>query len=195
MHIRILFYKAKLGDGYIIDNLISWWTGIWNWGTKGYSHCEIWVPDGGRFDAMRFPTYEDDKKGNGSIFHYIGTCYTSTMRGDNNGVVKRPASEVLKNPGRWDYYEIEVDESFYNDMIDWMEVAVLDNEGYDKRAILKFFNPFARSSSLDKYICSEFVQHCLVDANVFMWPELLSPRRLSSRLDKMGHKSQELING
>ena len=184
MLIRILFYKSKFGDGHILDNLISAYTGLFNWGTKNYSHCEIWVPDeNDEFDL-----------GHGCdgwmSADFLGTCYTSTMRGESNGVVKRPASEVLKNPGRWDWYEVEINEFWFNSMIMWMNDKVVENRGYDKPAIKKFFNPFPRESDWDRFICSEFGQGALFMAGVFGLIELLSPRRLSARLNKMGLKAK-----
>lgn len=180
--IRVLFYKSKLGDGHIIDNLISWYTGLFNWGTKPYSHCEIWVPFETDQGKCRFE----------SVYHIYGQCYTSTMRGDNNGVVKRPASEVLKNPGRWDYYEVEIKDWDCNRMIGEMDNTVNMNSGYDIATFLKFFNPFKRESTFEQFICSEFVQWALYQSCIFEEYELLSPRRLSKRLNKMGYRAKSL---
>ena len=155
--IRILFYKAKFGDGHWVDNAIATWTGTWNlnWKRifrKGFfpepdSHCELWVP--GVFHQSLCPdesimVFEEPasnfQKGMGmDSDHFYGTCWTSTMRGDNNGVVSRPASEVLKNPERWCYYEVEVDS--VEDLVEFMDQIVKANQGYSKRDILKFFNP------------------------------------------------------
>lgn len=186
MKIRILFYKSKFGDGHWIDNAISMWTGIWNWFTKNYAHCEVWIPDGPFFGKSVSQVLCPQDAG------FCGTTYTSTMRGENDGVVERSASEVLKNPSRWDYYEIEINEAAYQEMIYNMDFEVNNNKGYDKPSIVKFFNPFSRKPTLEKFICSEFVHWSLFCANIFCKPELLSPRRLSKRLEKLGYEAKSL---
>ena len=176
--VRVYFYKAKFNwigvlfrgeKPHIIDDAIALWTGIWNWFTKPYAHCEIgvWI-DG------------------------VEWMYTSTLRGDNNGVVKRPASEVLKNPGRWVHYEIEISDVSYAGVMEHLNYWVSKNKGYDKKALLRFFLPIKRKSNFDKFICSEFVQAAIVEAGVFPKCELLSPRRLSGRLNKMGLEAKQL---
>lgn len=187
--IRILFYKSKFGDGHILDNLISGYTGLFNWGTKNYSHCEIWLPCDQKWHGEKNRFCNPVRATRCLEPHdYYGTCFTSTMRGENNGVVKRPASQVLKNPGRWDYYEIEVDEGTYREIMEWMNERVDRNKGYDKKAILRFFSPFY-FHDVDRYICSEFVKNAL--CNWFFWGyNIDSPRRLSARLNKMGLKAK-----
>lgn len=184
MKIRIIFYRAKFGDKKWLDDAISLWTGLFNWGTGPYSHVELWVPD------MNTPMEWYGMR------HFQGTCYTSTLRGTAKGVCKRPASEILKNPKRWDYCEIEVDNlSCYNIMISGAEQAVVWNSGYDMKAIASFFLPF-RFGSRQKFICSEFVYLMLWYAHIFedltkssLCP---SPRRLSRWLTKRGYAIKPL---
>lgn len=190
--IRIIFYRAKLGDKHALDDVISLWTGIFNWGTGPYSHVELWVPDKhGEFGGVKPVGKIDLEAAHQTLFK--GTCYTSTMRGDSKGVVKRPASEILKNAKRWDYCEIEVSEEMdYADMIDTAETAVRIGFGYDFKAVMSFFWPW-RVHDGNKYICSEFVYLLLNDLGVFKgFGKCPSPRRLSRWLTNKGYKIRSL---
>ena len=186
MKIRVLFYKH---NHPFVNLAIQVWTGLFNWRTKPYSHCEIWVPDGkGRF-------------GGGFIYDpsfavaYGGTCYTSTMRGEYNGTVKRPAGEVLNHPDRWDYFEIEISDFDYKRLLIDMDSDCSVNDGYGVRMLLQFFNPFAKMRVQDaRYpVCSGRVQKWLVKniaQFIRAWCKqmLWSPRRLSRKLVKLGYK-------
>ena len=95
---------------------------------------------------------------NGHVIPAIyGTCYTSTLRGEYDGACKRPASEVLKNPERWDYLEYECSDEDFDKMIAAMDYAVKHNKGYDIALILRFL-AFVPVFNSRKYICTEFVQ-------------------------------------
>ena len=183
--VRFLFYRARFEWRNIfkkkirlVDDGISWWTWPGNIGTGPYSHVEVWLPDeDGRFGV----TYEDlewevPRKA------YIGTAFTSTMRGENNGTVKRPASKVLKHPERWDYKEFEIDENLYLQGKYWMNKKVRDNKGYSFRDIGKFFGlGFLADESRD--ICSEFGHNYGVIIMLLKPPfNVVSPRRLSRML-------------
>ena len=186
MRIRVLFYRAKW-DGHLLDNAISLWTKIFNWNTGPYSHAEIWIPD-------EHGNFTDDEFEVPKTQWILGTAFTSTMRGDVNGVVKRPAAEVLKHPGRWDYIEIEVSEHDYKMILRWMEVTVAKNPGYDIRCILSFFW-YRREFKSDKFICSEFCERALWWSNepeIFRKIRCPSPRRLSRWLVGKGYKIQSL---
>lgn len=198
MKIRILFYRAER-DGHPLDdainiytaifnfpkprlNLKKWWQEIKNWWRRCYSHVELWVPD--------------EVHGFELINKAIGYCYTSTMRGDAKGVCKRPASEVLKFPGRWDVCEIEV-RGGYTGMIKVAEDWVINNEGYDFKAIASFFWPW-RIHDAKKWICSEFVSYLLswvlLKQSHWPWNTCPSPRRLSRWLTKRGYKITPLLS-
>ncbi len=184
MKIRVLFYKAEW-DGHLLDDAISSWTWIFNMGTGPYSHAEIWMPaTNGSFSCSKC-----GQTPAGDCFH--GTCYTSTMRDDINGVVKRPAAQVLRHPSRWSYVEIEVDEQDYKDMVRWMDLVVETNPGYDVWCILSFFW-FRRKYHGEKYICSEFCHHALCWTEVFGKVACPSPRRLSRWLVDKGYKIKSL---
>jgi len=147
---RILSYKAKLGDGKILDDIIRihgvlfnpW---IWNKIQIQCSHKEIWTPDNtGNF-------------GN-------GTCWTSTLgqagdkdRPKENGVVCRPAKNVVfKHPERWYYEVVNVDDNCYLRMETWMDIWLNKNKGYNIPELFDFLNPLYRKQNLEKFICSGF---------------------------------------
>ena len=197
MKIRVLLYKARIGDKHWLDDAISLWTGLFNWGTGPYSHVELWV-QGKCFPSHcedeAFLTFQDAEYPE----DYYGTCYTATMRGKTKGVVKNPASKILKNPGRWDYCEIEVDKYEYDQILQCAEFWVDEHEGYDFTAILSFFW-FWRMHDKNRWICSEFVYHLLLRGE--MWGDFdwcnppkpcPSPRRLSRWLTKKGYEIKPL---
>lgn len=207
--IRILLYRAKFEwrnflhtrKIRLIDDIISLWTWPWNIGTGPYGHAEVWTPDGnGKFYRQAI----DHLETSGEKYYLSGphgTCYTSTLRDKNNGTVKRPASEVLKNPERWDYIELDLPEDMYKAMLYWMENEVKNNLGYDKKAILSFLTPW-RFHNKYKNICSEFVYNALVIAGVFPLPyKVISPRRLAKLLKRLYIKGviknhvRRLVNG
>ena len=180
MKIRELYYRAAK-DKHWLDNGISTWTKIFNWGTGPYSHAEIWWPDEGEFKEHAFV---DDE--------YIGECFTSTMRGKDNGTVIRPAREVLKHPERWDYIEREVPDDIAREAIHNARVAARNNQGYDKACIAGFFLPW-RIRSKDKDICSEIAQKFLVWIKIFPKYKVWSPRRLSKRSVSKGGVIRPLV--
>ena len=138
MKIRFLFYKAKLGDGKILDNLISGWTGMLSLfrldlRLLGFSHMEVWLPD---------------EIGN---FTY-GSCLSSASRGGKVGVRFAPAEEVLKNPKRWWYIEVEVKPERLEVALE--EAKRLVGLPYDYAGILGFVIPFVKNDP-GKWYCSE----------------------------------------
>lgn len=131
-----------------------------------YTHVEIWTPN------MHVPCRDGDEFGlTMDQFYPAGTCYTSTLRGEYDGACKRPASEVLKNPERWDYLEYECEDEDYDKMIAAMEKAVKENRGYDKKLIVLWWYKAKRVYDKAKYICTEFVQMALIAVKRFRVPE------------------------
>lgn len=183
--IRWLFHKSRLFDGHPVGQAISFWTGIWTWFTPSYDHCEVWTQEtlSSTYKIYSFQGKElcTDKL----VVH--GTCWTSTMRGEHNGVVNRPASDILRNPGNWHYVEQELTPYQFETMEMWMNDRVADNKGYDKPAISKFFNPFKRESDWVRFVCSEFCQGAAFIAQIFNVKRLWSPRRLWKKLVKKTH--------
>jgi len=187
--IRVLFYRADW-DGHLLDDLISSWTWLFNMGTGPYSHAEIWIP--GQNSNFKIFSHDIDTETTNPV--YVGTCYTSTMRDEVNGVVKRPAAQVLRNPERWSYIEIEIGKRDYDLMVQEMNIKVAKNPGYDTWCIVSFICcPFRRWFKSPKFICSEFCYWALYAADVF-WGKLRcpSPRRLSRWLVDKGYKINHL---
>jgi hypothetical protein len=113
------------------------------------------------------------------------------MRGEDNGTVKRPACEVLKNPGRWDYIEVEMEECYHTDMLWYMEMQVSINKGYSIRDILKFVSPIHFPDN-KRNICSEFVNNALCVADIFSNAGIISPKAVYKRLITKGYTVKEL---
>jgi len=162
--IRIYFYRPAL-DGHLLDNAISF--------------VEL-VRTYPKFLLTDWKSLKKVRKLRTSHTEFCDweyrMMYTSTMRysatNKADGVVKRPCSEVLTNKNRWYYYEISVHNSSYRYGINWAEFQVFMNEGYDKRAIVKFVTgPFTRRilefilrtklNDNKKWICSGFNFHVL----------------------------------
>ena len=187
-HYRTLYYRAKFGDGHILDNIIAW--GTMYEGGEPFSHCEIQTPDenGNFVESKRVPIPCPDNKPGCCTCHYklvesfVGTCWTSTMRGDHDGTVKRDASMVLTHPERWWYSEHEVSDGQFNRMIRHMEAEVRDNLGYSKWELAKFI-PILRhfiSPDIWRNICSEFCHNAMCVARTFStFFAIVSPRKLA----------------
>lgn len=184
---RILFYRARFGKP--LDMLISCWTAIWNWGTKGYSHVEWW--ESNISDGFEVATPEPPYK------KYTGYCLTSTMRDKYDGVTKRKANFVLRHPDRWDYCEIEIKDKMADTygseaVRDFWDAKLIGNTGYDLWGILGFAWPWANVGAKEKYYCSEIVGKALVVAGVIKDFQRVSPRRLSRWLKKAGYEIKPL---
>ncbi len=163
--IRFVFYIAKFKwrnlfikgrKIRLVDDGISLWTGLFNWWTPGYSHWEGWTA--GQNRNFKIFSHDIDSEMTHPIF--VGTCYTSTMRGDDNGTVKRPASEVFTHPKRWEYIEFEVTDESFEVAKAWADERVKNNKGYSKRDLLRFAMPLWMLKKLkiadpDREICSE----------------------------------------
>jgi hypothetical protein len=183
--IRLLFYIPRFGDGHALDNAIYLWTKIWNRKAPTMlrcSHAEIWTPG----YEMGF-TWQD-KQGK---HQFAGDCWTSTMRGEDNGTVRRAAADILKHPDRWFYFEIEVRE--YERLYESMERKVKFNQGYDVWTIMSFFW-VRRYTSRPGQICSEFSHEALLGfpSNMRLRVALAhltcpSPLRLAYTVFRAGH--------
>jgi len=169
-----IFYKSKLFDGHCIDNIISLGTMPLNWGTGNYSHVEFWVPDEhGRFI---------DEEGN-----VCGFCYTSTMRGENDGTVCQPANTVIGNLDRWDGIKVDVAGALFALARANADIRVANNKGYAKKDLTRFVFPLNVHKFLGLYdtsreICSEHCETWAIDMDILYNVTLPSPRRLSKRL-------------
>jgi len=133
------------------------------------SHTEVWWANADNFFAS-------------------GECYTSTMRGENNGTVIRPTREVIQNSKRWLYFEMDVLDNLYEHAKLRARAAVVGNQGYDRWTIASFFW-FKRFGKSNQEICSEVAYGFLYDCGVFTTKGLCpSPRRLCRWLMNLGLK-------
>ena len=146
----------------LVDDGISLWTGMFNWFTPGYSHMSVWKQDeNGRFTELD-DVIADAMFAVGGITkrNYLGTCYTSTMRGKDNGTVSRPASTVFTHPERWEYIEFEVRDESFEAAKRVADIRVGRNKGYSTKDIRRFFMPLWLLIKLgwddpEREICSE----------------------------------------
>ena len=189
--IRVLIYKTpwKLKWKYVLNWIISIRT------FSKYSHVEGCTADGeGLFDKQHSIGYDSTHRHLGYCGKdYLGTCYTSTMRGKDNGSVKRDASEVLKHPENWDYIEVDIpDQCDYDRAIEYLVYEVANNKGYSKWDTLKFISPIHFPDNL-RNICSEIVNNALWMARVFVGFGIISPGAVAKKLTKKGLKIQSLI--
>ena len=188
MKLRILFHnpKGEHGIGKLIVGLTWVYALFYNWKALKYnfSHVEDWIPDQmGKFES---PTVDDD-------WDFVGECFSSTTRGDWNGVRFAPASEVLKHPERWSYIEIEVDDERFEIA---MGLALLEvGRPYDFLAILGFVNPLDVQNKAKWYcseICSWFISLCKGERWQF---KRISPRRMAYTWVKAGRSLVALKGG
>ena len=178
---RLLFYIPAL-DGHLIDDIISIVTKPWNWLSPRASHVEVWLPDANEQFSIRWMD---------GHYEIWGTCLTSTMRGEDNGTVMRPASKVLKNPDRWFYYKFECEERDFGMAMDWADMACANNKGYGKRTLLKFIG--INWADKLRNICSQVAHKwCVLCENMEQPPKTPSPRRLAKWCEKLGKERKML---
>lgn len=108
MKIRFVYHKGK--DSLIGKVIVAytWLLAVVRLDFKSlkynFGHVEYWEPDeNGEFSKPSARTYI-----NAEPPDYLGQCFSSTTRGDAQGVRFAPASEVLRHPERWMYQEYEV---------------------------------------------------------------------------------------
>ena len=180
-YIRALFYVTpKFKWKYIVNWLITIWTWCW------FSHCELWTPD--KWD--RFLEF----RGTGDTHRAVrlGTCYSSTMRDDDNGTRSKDASLVLKHPENWVYFEIPVTDEQYALLKTITERDVKRNKGYALWDILKFISPIHFPDN-QRNICSEAVNNWLVTIKILTGWGIVSPKKLYKKLIAEGYTVKTLI--
>ncbi len=198
MKIRVLLHKPKRWD--LLGQAIRIWTGLIsakNRTVGPYDHAEVWTPDDiGLFKRSNGTEYTGHSRK--VIYKVVGTCWTSTMKDKAKGTVKRPASDVVHNPIRWDYIEIEFggDDMIYPDdydaLMNYMEQAVRNNKGYGKWDFAKFFGLGWLIVDKKRNICSEFCNNALWNGGILEKHGVVSPRRLAYLLVQAGHKIERL---
>jgi hypothetical protein len=185
--VRILFYVTpkKFKWKYKVNFLISLWT------RSKYSHCEVWVAEHNGYGFIQTTTEHPDPSRIGEV-EFIGTCYTSTLRGESNGTVKRPASEVLDHPENWMYIEAEMPTGNYNSMMRFLENEVRLNKGYSKRDLMKFLSPVHFPDN-KRNICSEIVNNALCVGLLLRGFGIIDPKEVSKKLLKEKLEIKKLI--
>lgn len=150
--IRFAFYKPPKGDFW--GQLISLWTGLFNWGTPGYSHVEIGFRIEGKWEY-----------------------YSSASRNTSGESGTRWLDEetLFKNPDRWDVWSVEAIRPQADMIADCN--AELGKE-YDWLGIYGFTTLFGLINSADDWYCSEICYYIFFGR----WRKRVSPRRLYSEI-------------
>jgi len=207
------FYKAKLGDGKIVDDGVSVWTTFvnvvglvamlkfklaWEVIKHRYSHVEAWTPNSnGEFLNIAIHA------GGKIEVAILGECFTSTLRDGAKGTVIRPAAGVIgKHPERWDIVFCESSEEDYAAAVDWERWQVKHNKGYSKKQILGFFWPFRKSVLAEdlSIMPPDWKNICSVAAQGFAWVGgmfdkwyIWSPLKLWYKCHLLGRKTILLV--
>lgn len=186
--IRALFYVTpKFKWKYIVNWLIT----IWTW--CKFSHCELWTPEEDKMICCP-PAFTATFMESGTLpyrLHLYGTCWTSTMRGGDNGTRSKDASLVLKHPKNWVYFEIAVTAEQYASLVTWMEYQVAHNKGYGKWDLLKFVMPIHFPDD-SRNICSEFLNNGLCAICILNKWGIINPKKAYKKLIKAGYESKPL---
>ncbi len=205
---RNVFKKGK--KLHVVDDVISWWTWLFNWFTPGYSHVEVWIPETDKMICWP-PAFTATFTQTGDVparLAVYGTVYTSTMRGDENGTVSRPASTVFTNPKRWHYLEFEVTDESFAEAKAWADERVAGKHKYAMKDIRRFFMPLWLLRKLkwddpEREICTEHAEGWAIRLVDIVFPITLrhllhrilirSPRRLWRDLVRRHHVPTYLL--
>ncbi len=186
--IRFVFHNPK-GERGIGKAIVAWtWLlgCLYNWKVLKYnfSHVEIHLPD----EDGYFQTHQGEKN-----IGFTGLCFSSTTRGDANGVRFALASEVLHHADRWSYIECDVDPERLEVALE--EAKKLIGGGYDYGYVLSFVQPFIVQKDAD-WACSEIIDWfaflCRV-AGIDKIHKRVSPRRFAYLLAKKHGEPKPLI--
>ena len=156
--VRFAFYKPEWG--YIVGQVISIWTWIWNLNTPAYSHVEIGFLENGKW-----------------------RYYSAASKGDKGGIGTRwiASDKLFKHPKRWDIYEVTPILSIK--LMKTLCAAELDKD-YDWWGIAGFMTITGQLNSKVKWYCSEICYYVFFGE----WRKRVSPRKLYSILRKMKPK-------
>jgi len=188
MKVRFLYHKpiGERGVGKAIVGLTWVYALFYSWKALkfNYSHEEIWLPNEDGFFNSPWVQEADIK------IHYYDKCFSSTTRGDAEGVRFAPASEVLKHPERWDYVECIVGDDAYEGFK--AEADKLVGKKYDFLGIFGFLNPFPVHSKM-KWYCSEICNWAKKLLGITRKKsKRISPRKSAYKMVKAGYELKSL---
>ncbi len=202
MKLRILLHNPK-GERSIGKAIVAytWLLALVRLDFKSmkhhYSHVEAWWPN--KYGQLHNYTTGGIcwlKREDGILFPAVyGFCFSSTTRGKYKGVRIAPASEVLHNPHRWAYIEIDVTQAQLDAFKAYAESRI--GRKYDYWGIFGFFLPFNTQKKADDY-CSETITIGTVTAKIIeivtlgWWKFRISPRRLAKVLSKLYGEPKQL---
>ena len=153
-----------------------------------FSHEEIWIADeNGNFNGTTTPiAYTKDGSSiewSKTKITYLGQCFSSTTRGDDDGVRFAPAQDVLgKHPERWYYIEWECEEKYLERAIVFAEME--EGKEYDYAGVSGFVVPLAVQDKL-KWFCSEICDWFKWICRIYTYHQKkVSPRRSAYLLAK-----------
>ena len=186
MKLRSIYHTSKGEKFFSIGRWIIGWTwflglfyGKWKSLPYNFSHEELWIPD-------------EEQGYFWGIDGWQGQCFSSTTRGDAEGVRFAPASEVLKHSERWSYIEFEVNEALYADILVFMEMHAKWKTKYDFAGIMGFVVPLTPQDD-DKWYCSELCNYIKAELNAISeYSEPISPRRSAYELAKIWGEPKSL---
>ena len=156
--IKVHQYKAGK-DGKWLDDAISIWSGLFNWGTPPYSHTEI---------------------------ELNGMCFSSATRGDGFvGTRFAAAGHVLRHPERWDTYAFDEAAHYMRECMERAD-EIAGQKYFYLGIALDYFLPlgwlgYFTGKGLKQWYCSQAVYYVLTGKRT-----RISPRRLTRWLLKNG---------
>jgi len=144
--VRLAFYKAQKGDFW--GNMISGYTGLFNWNTPQYCHVEI-----GFFLNGKWRWYSSASKNTN------GTTGTRWLEND----------VLFEHPERWDVCEVKPVREI-QEMIKTCDAEL--GKPYDWAGIAGFATPFGQLNSKKKWYCSEVCNFVFFGK----WKKRISPK-------------------
>lgn len=151
--VKFAFYEPKWNDFF--GQAIAWYTRLFNWGAKNYSHVEIGLKINGEW-AWYSAASKADKP---------DTTCTRWIS---------PA-KLFVHPERWNIIEVYAQRP-YLDMIETAEAE--KDKPYDWSGIFSFIEPFSSLNNKNKWYCSEICEYVFYGK----WTRRISPERLSTRI-------------
>ena len=184
MKLRSVYHTGE-GEGvFSVGRWIIGWTWLlalcYSWRALKYnfSHEELWIPrQDFKISEWKCKSVFSDYDSLLGQMSPVGQCFSSTTRGDAEGVRFAPASEVLKHPERWRYIEYEVDDALWESYVLPKLKSMVGNK-YDFVAVMTGFTTPVLIDDEKKNYCSGvccFAKY-LLDILEKLWKRV-SPRR------------------